>query len=152
MFKGVWNINFKRVCFAWPLPVCKTGGGHFFVSVPYLFHQKALNCGGFEERNRWYRCYITSKNREKNIKEKEYIGNRRFICTICSKALIFLCFQGLDGGTDVDRSSLASSPLTCSRTSGYSESGFMEYSLDFRLSKVTLIKFNLIYWRTGFVP
>lgn len=34
MFKGVWNINFKRVCFAWPLPVCKTGGGHFFL---YLF-------------------------------------------------------------------------------------------------------------------
>ena len=29
---------------------------------------------------------------EKNIKEKEYIGNRRFICTICSKALIYLCF------------------------------------------------------------
>ena len=28
-----------------------------------------MNCGGFEERNRWYRCYITSKNREKNIKE-----------------------------------------------------------------------------------
>lgn len=105
----------------------RPGAVIFFVSVPYLFHQKALNCGGFEERNRWYRCYITSKNREKNIKEKEYIGNRRFICTICSKALIFLCFQGLDGGTDVDRSSLASSPLTCSRTSGYSESGFMEY-------------------------
>ena len=67
------------------------------------------------------------QNREKNIKEKEYIENRRFICSTCSKALIFLCFQGLDGGTDVDRSSLASSPLTCSRTSGYSESGFMEY-------------------------
>ena len=30
-----------------------------------------MNCGGFEERNRWYRCYITSKNREKNIKENE---------------------------------------------------------------------------------
>ena len=67
-------------------------GRSFFLSVPYLFHQKALNCGGFEERNRWYRCYITSKNREKNIKEKEYIGNRRFICTICSKTLIYLCF------------------------------------------------------------
>ena len=64
---------------------------------------------------------------KKYIKEKKYIENRRFICSTCSKALIFLCFQGLDGGTDVDRSSLASSPLTCSRTSGYSESGFMEY-------------------------
>ena len=64
---------------------------------------------------------------EKNIKEKEYIENRCFICSTCSKALIFLCFQGLDSGTDVDRSSLASSLLTCSRTSGYSESGFMEY-------------------------
>ena len=68
-----------------------------------------------------------SESNIKAIKEKEYIENRRFICSTCSKALIFLCFQGLDGGTDVDRSSLASSPLTCSRTSGYSESGFMEY-------------------------
>ena len=33
MFNSGWNINFKRVCFAWPLPVCKTGGGHFFAYV-----------------------------------------------------------------------------------------------------------------------
>jgi len=63
------------------------GRSFFFVSVPYLFHQKALNCGGFEERNRWYRCYITSKNRKK-IKRKRVYREPAFY--------LYHLFQSLD--------------------------------------------------------
>lgn len=92
MSNGDWNINFKRVLFRLTASGVPPPGAVIFL---YLFRICSIKKPWTVEvlRNGTDGTdAILLQRIEKKIKEKEYIGNRRFICTICSKTLIYLCF------------------------------------------------------------